>query len=224
MAPNNAIVPTGGAPVPGLNQGSSALGMPIFTPEPIALRTGKAAALDLPLAAGTSNVAQPSGGNRGGGIFSPTNAYIAAQTISALSGIGEGFSTLFASNREADLIEADAKLRAKEANLEALRKSRDVRTFQTSQGRQFLASGVTLEGTPIEVMEETRVRGQEEVDALIARAEAEQNLSRRRASSTRGAGRAAFVSGFLNAAGTAANTYYRSRSGIPTNFSNIFGA
>lgn len=58
----------------------------------------------------------------------------------------------------------------------------------------FLKSGVTLEGSPLLVLEETRREGAEEVAAIRAGGES-------RAKTLRAQGRSALIGGFLSGAG-----------------------
>ena len=72
---------------------------------------------------------------------------------------------------------------------------------------RYAKSGVTLEGSPVLVLAETRRLGQEEVAAIERRGRAQALLLRQRAEQTRKAGRSAMLGGIFNAASGAAGTY-----------------
>lgn len=77
-----------------------------------------------------------------------------------------------------------------EAAQEATQKVRQVSAFREEQANKYLGSGVQLEGSPLQVLEETRRLGQQEVDAIFQRGLAQSELYRRGALVTRNQGRA----------------------------------
>lgn len=96
-------------------------------------------------------------------------------------------------DEEAALYDAQAQLALDEASREAAIKARDAETFRSQQALNYSASGVLLEGSPMEVLNDTRRKAGEEIDALLARGGAQADLLRRKAASTRTVGRASIL-------------------------------
>lgn len=119
-----------------------------------------------------------------------------------------GFSQLSASRQEAAQYDRQAKLREAEGLRDAEQRAEEVASFQARQGRQYLASGVTLEGTPALVMERTRQKGQEEVRAMQEQANAEAALMRLRGLQARKGGRDAMFGSLINSVSPHLNAYF----------------
>lgn len=132
-------------------------------------------------------------------------ALIAAQAVAA---IGGGIASSFAANKEAKALESQAALAQQESRFTAQQKAREVSNFRAKQGINYMASGVTLEGTPLQKMEETRRLGQQEVDAMMRRGQAQSDLLMQRGRAQRNAGRAAMLGSILKAGTSAAGTLY----------------
>jgi hypothetical protein len=105
-----------------------------------------------------------------------------------------------AQQRQADAIEAAAKAQEMQAQaaLEdaqnaATQKATEVRQAHAHQAVAYASSGVTLEGSPLLVLNETLRLGQQEVDALMKRGTAQANLYNQAAFQTRNEGRAALL-------------------------------
>lgn len=133
--------------------------------------------------------------------------YAAMTALSALSQLASGAASFGAGRSEAEALEAQGAIAREDARIAAIQKARDVTQFQAAQGQAYLASGVTLEGTPVIVMEETRRQGQQEVDALIKRGAAMQALYRSASRQTNKSGRGAFLEGILGAGATGLKGY-----------------
>lgn len=134
-------------------------------------------------------------------------ALIAATVVSVGSSIAGGISANNAAKREAALEEEQGRIAQDEANVEAGRRADEVRKFRARQKMGFLKSGVTLEGSPLLVLEETLNEGQKEVDAIVRSGDAKRRFANESASITRSKGRAAMISGFGNAASSAISSY-----------------
>lgn len=80
-----------------------------------------------------------------------------------------------------------------EAGLAAQQKAREVHMHRENQANTYSASGVTLDGSPMDVLNETRALGQQEVDAILKSGQASGELLRRKAMLTRNEGRAAIL-------------------------------
>lgn len=68
----------------------------------------------------------------------------------------------------------------------------------------YMASGVTLEGSPLLVMEQTRIKGQENISEIIAGGESSANATlqegRLRSQQLKATGRSSFISGLTSGA------------------------
>lgn len=85
------------------------------------------------------------------------------------------------SGEEALLIERQGQIAMEEATRAAFNLARDAKSFREEQANAYNASGVLLEGSPMMVLEETRNRAKEEVDALIKHGAAVQELENKKA-------------------------------------------
>ena len=141
---------------------------------------------------------EPSGGGK---------AYVAAQAITAISQLAGGLAGRSAYSSEAEMMEEQARIAQEEARIEAMQRARDVGKFQQRQASTYLASGVTLEGTPVIVMEETRQQGQAEVDAILRRGAAQARLAEMKAKQHKNAGRNSLISSLLGVTATGLDTY-----------------
>lgn len=96
-------------------------------------------------------------------------------------------------NQEADLYDQQAQIALDEAGRDAEIKARDAEKFRAQQALNYSASGVLLEGSPMEVLNETRRLASQEIDATLARGGAQADLLRQRAMQTRTVGRASLL-------------------------------
>lgn len=141
----------------------------------------------------------------GGGLFT------ALRTASALSDVFGGVSGLIASGNEARDLEKQALELEREAQVRAEQRAGQISKFQQKQASRFLSSGVTLQGTPVVVLEETRQKGQEEVDALIRAGQSRANLARSQSRQARGTGRAFLTQGLFGASGRFGDAFFLGR-------------
>lgn len=132
---------------------------------------------------------------------------VASAIISAGASIAGGMAADKAAKKEANLLNDQGDLAQTEANKEAARRADEVRVFQKRQKLAFLKNGVTLEGSPLLILDETLRKGQEEVDAVSNRGAAQADYYRRSAEITKSKGRAALIGGFGGAASTAVSAY-----------------
>lgn len=141
------------------------------------------------------------------GVDPLSMALIAATTISAGSSIAGGYAASKAAKKEANMLNDQAATAEEQAQLEARRRAEDVRKFEKRQKLAFLKNGVTLEGSPLLVLEETLRLGQEEVDSIIRAGASQGRLLREKAGITKRQGRAAMIGGIGNAATSVIGTY-----------------
>lgn len=130
-----------------------------------------------------------------------TGLLIAAGALQAFSSIKQGIDARKQAKKEAMLIEAQAEQQARE-------KQKALKGLMAQQRLGFAKSGVTLEGSPLLIMEETQQEGQQEISDILSNA-------RMRANMKRSAGRDAFTAGLINAGASAAKTGYQgSQAGL----------
>lgn len=133
--------------------------------------------------------------------------------ISAGASIIGGISANNSARREAKAIEEQGRLQQEEATAEATAHAQDVRRFAANQSLSFLANGVTLAGSPLLVLEDTVMQGQNEVDSIVRSGNAARRLAGEKAENTRASGRAALIGGIASAAGTVATAGIAAKAG-----------
>ncbi len=143
-----------------------------------------------------------------------------AGTVGTVASIGSGISSIFggmqASQAGAEQA-ALAKTQAMQQMAESTRIARkeagivaeDADRTKSAQKLAFMKSGVSLEGSPLLLMEQTRMKGAENVDEII-RAGASGSIAaaqegRIKAQQYRSAGRQGFISGLTGAGSAFAN-------------------
>lgn len=100
-----------------------------------------------------------------------------------------------ANEQEAQALEAQGLVAQQEAGQAATQKAREVSTFEKNQAVQFGGSGVSVVGSPsaLAVLNNTRVLGKQETDAIAARGAAQRGLYDSKAAITRSEGMAALL-------------------------------
>lgn len=131
----------------------------------------------------------------------------AATVVSAGASIAGGIAANKAAKKEASALNDQAAVTQVEAQAEAERRAIEIRKFEGKQKLAFLKNGVTLEGSPLLVLDETMREGQKEVDSIMRQGNAQANYARQNAAITRNKGRAALIGGIGNAAGSLINGY-----------------
>lgn len=139
-------------------------------------------------------------------------AMAAFAAISAFSSILGGIMQNTQASNEADRIKQQAQIALAESRQAAAQRAYDVTKFQSEQAHKFASSGITLEGSPAIVLEETRRLGQQEVDALTRSGNAKYNLMMIQAGQTKNAGRNALIGAFVKAGRSALNSYTMGKS------------
>jgi hypothetical protein len=138
--------------------------------------------------------------------------------LSAISGVSSligGIQGRNAGNEQAALAMQQANTRGIEQERVAQREARlvqeDALKTERRQKLAFLGSGVTLEGSPLLVMEETRRKGLDNVNEVLMAGSAAANAARLEgrvvASQAKSTGRQSFVSGLMGAASSGLNAY-----------------
>ena len=138
-----------------------------------------------------------------------TSTIIAAAAVAAAgASIAGGVMANNAAGEQADLARSDAAARAEEsarvADRQSMIEQRNIDETTQRQKLAFLASGVTLEGSPLLKMEETRRLGAENIEEIKkggqASADAQIAEGRRTAQSAKASGRQALIGGISGAA------------------------
>ncbi len=132
----------------------------------------------------------------------PVTLFVVGSAIAAGGQIYSGYQANQSAKREASALEAQGQLEQEEADREAAAHAGDVRKFSRVQALSFLKNGVTLEGSPLLVLDETLSKGQEEVDSITKSGAARRTLYNSKAAITRNEGRARMIGGITGAAGT----------------------
>ena len=137
-------------------------------------------------------------------------ALLVAGLAAGGSQIYSGIAKKNAAGETASLQEEQAKIALSESEREAGQKSDQRRKFLAEQRMAYVASGVSLMGTPGIVQEATFNEFQKEIDAIIKSGAAKYTLGHRQAAVTRKSGRAQLVSGILSGVGTIGTTAHKS--------------
>lgn len=129
---------------------------------------------------------------------------IAMAAVSAVSSIAGGMQKQASAKKEAQSLENQAVLTQQEAEIEAKIHATQVRKFAANQKSAFLKNGVTLDGSPLLVLDDTYSSGQEEVNAIVRSGSARAQLLREKADQTRSEGRSQLIGGISSAASSGA--------------------
>lgn len=121
--------------------------------------------------------------------------------ISAASSIYGGIASDKAATAEAKMQREQGDILFNESRVNASNEAFNQRQAIGKQRLAFLANGVSLEGSPSAVLNESTAYGQQQVDAILNRGSAERTLSYRSADITKNKGRAALISGVLGGFG-----------------------
>ncbi len=137
--------------------------------------------------------------------------------VSAVSQIASGLGANSAAKQQSQNALFDAQNRGTEiARTTAMQANEEKKEADSALRRQklaYLASGVTLQGSPLLVMEETRRKGQENVDEILkagsSMGTAVLSEGRQSANAAKLSGRQALIGGITGAVGTGLNAYDR---------------
>lgn len=124
-----------------------------------------------------------------------TTLLATAAVVGAASSVASGVMAQSASRKEASAMRSQGELAAQEAGIEAQRRADEVRRLSKKQKLAFIKNGVTLEGSPLLTIDETKRQGQEEVNAIMRRGYAINSLYNQRADIADREGRAQFIGG-----------------------------
>ena len=119
--------------------------------------------------------------------------------ISLLTTLGSGFLQKKEADKEARAIKEQQEIKRLEDEKSANIAVDQNRKFLAQQKLQFLLNGVTLEGSPLLVLEDTANFGIEEVQAFKNRSKAQMDLMATQASRVKNAGRASLIGSGIKA-------------------------
>lgn len=139
--------------------------------------------------------------------------------------IMEGIYGMKAADAQAGALRSQLSLMRAESEADIARYAEQAQGLKAEQSVKFLKSGVTLEGSPLAILDETvRVSG-ENISAMRAKTTADIMSAKSKISAIRGQGRAAMVGGLSKAASTV-SAYARKTAGptskeLKTNLDNF---
>ena len=130
--------------------------------------------------------------------------------FSGLSSIVGGMQQQGMANQQAELAMATAQMQGAEMGRQSFREaqlvSEEAERVRRRQKVAYLASGVTLEGSPLLIMEETRANAQDNVNEILKSGEAAKSAAlmegRMKAENYKSSGREAFSKGLNTGIGT----------------------
>lgn len=108
---------------------------------------------------------------------------------------------------EAGALKAQANQAIQQAQMEAASKANEVRQFAGNQQEEYASSGVTMTGTPAQVIADTQRRGQQEVNAITQRGAFQAQLMRTQANQAQAAGRNSILGGLAKGASSVASYF-----------------
>ena len=120
---------------------------------------------------------------------------IVATVASAGAQIAGGISAKKASDKQAEAERRQGILALQEAEEQAERERIEGDRFRARQKMMFIASGVDLAGSPLLVLEDTRIEIEKRVESILRRGRAEESFFKQTAESTTARGKAALVQG-----------------------------
>lgn len=139
----------------------------------------------------------------------------AASAAASVASLAGGVMSYKQGQEQAAAIESQAALQGAEqarvAEREARMKQEEISDLQRRQKVAYLASGVTLKGSPLLIMEETRRKGADDINEILqsGKSAKESTLAegRLRAQQAKASGRQTLVSGITNAASYGSKAY-----------------
>lgn len=122
--------------------------------------------------------------------------------VSAGSSVMGGIEANKAAKAEANLQREQGDIAAREAQFNAENEAFSQTQSVQRQRLAFLSNGVSLEGSPLDVLAQSKKYGQSQVDAILRQGSAQKSLAYQSANITRNKGRAALTSGIMQGVGT----------------------
>lgn len=136
-------------------------------------------------------------------------ALAAATVVSATSSIIGGVSANQAAGSEAALQRQEGAIANQQAQTNATNEAFNQNVAVGRQQISFLANGVSLEGSPSIVVNESTKYGQSQVDSILRQGAASKALADAQATQTQNQGRAALLAGIMQGVGSTAKGGYQ---------------
>lgn len=130
-----------------------------------------------------------------------------AKTVATVAAVASGVAAKRAYDEESGLQKEQGDLQQKEADIEAIRLEREHKAQRSKVKMAFIKSGVTLEGSPLLLLEEQRKEDKKFESATRSRGVALRRLSRKKASISRKRGRSALIGGIGQGASVASDFF-----------------
>jgi hypothetical protein len=112
----------------------------------------------------------------------------------------EGVFGMSAADAQAGALKSQLSLMRLESEADIARYAEEAKGLKAEQSVRYLKSGVTLEGSPLDILDETVRVSAENISAMRAKTTADILSAKSKISAIRGQGRAALVGGFAKAA------------------------
>ena len=126
----------------------------------------------------------------------------AGTAVNAFGAYSAGKAKQAAYNYDAQVAEMNAGIAKEQAEFEAARQESKTRRFIASQRVGFLANGVTISGSAMDILSDTTIQGEMDRLAIIYGGEVEAVNYRNDAQRSRFAGKQEAKAGMFNAAGS----------------------
>jgi hypothetical protein len=141
--------------------------------------------------------------------YDPVTIMVVTTAVMAGGQIYSGISADKSAKKQASAIDEQARIARQESEIAAGQKENERRKFLAEQRMAYLATGVSLEGTPLIVGDETWKEFQLEIDSIRRGGAAQASYLETEASTTRSTGRAQLVAGVTEGVGTLGSGLYK---------------
>lgn len=122
---------------------------------------------------------------------------IAAAALSIGGSVYSGYQKKEAAKKEASLLKDQGAIEYQEALRDAALVRKEGEVFAAEQSLQYIGAGFRLAGSALITIADTKIKANDEADAIVKRGEAKKSLADRKAKMTADAGRAAFISSII---------------------------
>lgn len=157
-------------------------------------------------------------------LYRDPGTMLAIAAVSGAASVAGGIAGQSAADTEAKQQEAQGGIALQEANTNANLESTNLTTQVQNQKLQFLANGVSLDGSPSKVLAASKTYAQTQVQSILNQGAAQYNLAQEQGAETKNQGRAALIGSITGAlastAGAGSKAY---QAGLFTNNSTTGG-
>lgn len=117
-----------------------------------------------------------------------------------MTALYSGMQQQKAYDTQADMENLQGQQAINDASVQMQQKAIQVQQAAGNQGEEYASSGVTLQGTPAEIMAQTRNLGQTELNQISRKGTLQAQMDQTKANADQAAGRAAILSAIGNQA------------------------